>query len=429
MVEHEIKLTTSQPIRVKPYPIPFSQARVVEDEVRKMLASGVVEPSCSPYCAPLLLVRKSDGSNRPVVDFRLLNKATVFNAEPMPNPEAIFATLSGDKFFSKLDFTKGYWQIPMKEEDKEKTAFSSSLGLLQFKRMPFGLVNAGATYSRMMRKLLDGLDGVANYVDDVIIHSRTWDEHVATLSEVFARIREASLTVKPSKCWLGYSKVDFLGHRVGDGNILTQDDKVDKVMKADRPRTKTQVRSLLGLAGYYRKYIQNYSSVVTPLINLTKKGQPNQVIWTDETETAFKELKTRLCDRPILRLPDFDRDFILRTDASDTGLGAILLQTYDGTDFPVAYASKKLSPAQSSYATVEKECLAIVWGLQKFHCYLYGRLFTIQTDHAPLAFLKTAKLTNAKLMRWALKLQPFMFKVETIPGKSNVGADYLSRID
>ena len=317
----------------------------------------------------------------------------------------------------------------MKDEDKEKTAFSSSLGLLQFRRMPFGLVNAGATYSRMMRNLVDGLDGVAFYVDDVIVHSRTWDQHVETLSELFARIREASLTVKPSKCWLGYSKVDFLGHRVGDGNILTQDDKVDKVMKAERPHTKTQVRSLLGLAGYYRKYIQNYASVVTPLINLTKKGQPNQVIWTDETETAFNELKSRFCDRPILRLPDFERDFILRTDASDSGLGAILLQTYDGIDFPVAYASKRLSPAQSSYATVEKECLAIVWGLQKFHCYLYGRLFTIQTDHAPLAFLKTAKLTNAKLMRWALKLQPFMFKVETIPGKSNVGADYLSRID
>ena len=325
LVEHEIILTTSQPIRVKPYPIPFSQARVAEDEVRKMLASGVVEPSSSPYCAHLLHVRKSDGSNRPVVDFRVLNKATVFNAEPMPNPEAIFATLSGDKFFSKLDFTKGYWQIPMTEEDKEKTAFSSSLGLLQFKRMPFGLVNAGATYSRMMRKLLDGLDGVANYVDDVIIHSRTWDEHVATLSEVFARIREASLTVKPSKCWLGYSKVDFLGHRVGDGNSLTQDDKVDKLMKDDIPHTKTQVRSLLGLAGHYRKYIQNYSSVVTPLINLTKKGHPNQVIWTDETEMAFNELKSRLCDIHILRLPDFDRDFILRTDASDTGLGAILL--------------------------------------------------------------------------------------------------------
>ena len=285
----------------------------------------------------------------------------------------------------------------------------------------------------MMRNLVDGIDGVAFYVDDVIVHSRTWYQHVETLSELFARIREASLTVKPSKCWLGYSKVDFLGHRVGDGNILTygltQDDKVDNVMKADRPHTKTQVRSLLGLAGYYRKYIQNYASVVTPLVNLTKKGQPNQVIWTDETETAFDELKSTFCDRPILKLPDFERDFILRTDASDSGLGAILLQTYDGTDFPVAYASKTLSPARSSYATVEKEGLAIVCGLQKWHCYLYGRLFTIQTDHAPLAFLKTAKLTNAKLMRRALTLQQFMFKGETIPGKSNVGADYLSRID
>ena len=307
LVTHDIKLTATQPIRVKPYPVPFSQTKVMEDEVRKMIDAGVVEPSCSPCCLPLLLVRKSDGTNRPVVDFRQLNKAAVFDGECMPDPETIFASLSGDKLFSKFDFTKGYWQINMTEEDKEKTAFSSSLGLLQFRRMPFGLVNAGATYSRMMRKLLDGLDGVANYVDDVIVHSRTWEEHTATLAELFARIRAASLTVKPSKCWLGYSKVDFLGHRVGEGNILTQDDQVEKLIKADRPRTKTQVR-----------------------------------------------LKSKCCDMPILRLPDFERDFIIRIDASDTGLRAILLQSYDGTDFPVAYASKKLSPAQTSYATVEK---------------------------------------------------------------------------
>ena len=424
LVTHEIKL-----IRTKPYPMPFSKTKAMEDEVKKMLAMGVVEPSHSPYSSPLLLVRKSDGTNRPVVDFRQLNKATIFDAEPMPNPEVIFANMTGDMFFSKLDFTKGYWQINVNEEDREKTAFPSSLGLLQFRRMPFGLVNAGATYSRMMRKLLNGLEDVDNYVDDVIVHSPTWEEHLATLAKVFDRIRAASLTVKPSKCWLGCSKVDFLGHQVGGGKILTQDDKVDRVKNAERPRTKTQVRSLLGLAGYYRKYLDHYSSTVTPLINLTKKGQPKLVTWTEEAETAFKELKSKFCDMPILKLPDFDRQFILRTDASDTGLGAVLLQNYDGTDFPIAFASKKLSPAQSSYATTEKECLAIVWALEKFHCYLYGRLFKIQTDHSPLAFLKTAKLSNAKLMRWALKLQPFTFTVQAIPGKANVGADYLSRCD
>ena len=344
IAEHGITLTTEKPIRRKPYPVPYAKVGDIETEVRKMMALGVIEPSQSPYCSPLMLV------------------------------------------------------------------------------------NAGATYGRMMRRVLDGLPDVDNYVDDVIVHSPTWKSHLGTLRALFARVRQASLTVKPSKGHVGYLQVDFVGHQVGSGLMLTQSDKVDKVKNAEVPRTKTQVRSFLGLAGYYRKFIPHYASLTTPLSDLTKKGAPASVQWNDELEASFTELKSLMCSAPVLRLPDFQKEFVLRTDASDTGLGAVLLQKHDDQLFPVAYASKKLSGAPKSYATVEKECLAIIWGIEKFVSYLYGRAFVLQTDHQPLKYLASAKLTNPRLLRWALKLQPLRFRVESIRGSDNVGADYLSRL-
>ena len=425
--EHLITLNTDAPVRRKSYPVPFSKVTEIENEVKKMMSMGIVEPSKSPYCSPLLLVKKSDGSLRPVVDYRLLNRATIFDAEPMPNPEEIYAKLNKGKYFSTFDFCKGYWQIPMNLEDKEKTAFSSTLGLFQFVRMPFGLINAGATYERMMRKLLNGMTGVANYVDDVIVYSTTWEEHMVSLRELFNRVKEASLTMKPSKCNVAYSQVNFVGHKVGAGQLTTQMDKVERVMNAEIPRNKTQVRSLLGLVGYYRKFIDNFASLTAPLSDLTKNGKPDIVQWNDDLQERFEKIKTQLCNAPVLKLPDFDKDFVLRTDASDTGLGAVLLQKHGETMFPTVYASKKLTGASKSYATVEKECMAIVWAIDKFSVYLYGRAFTLQTDHQPLMYLNSAKLTNPRLMRWALKLQPYRFRIEAIPGVDNVGADWLSR--
>ena len=317
----------------------------------------------------------------------------------------------------------------MRSEDKEKTAFSSPAGLFQFRRMPFGLVNAGASYCRMMRELLLGLDNVDSYVDDIIIHTQTWDQHIVTLRAVFDRLRNAGITVKPSKCCIGFHSVDFVGHHVGDEKIQTQNDKIEKVKNAPIPLTVTQVRSFLGLTGYYRKFINNYASIAAPLTDLTKKGNPTKVIWNEKSNRAFEELKEALCNAPILRLPNFDLTFILRTDASDSGIGAVLLQCHEDVYFPVAYASKKLSSAQQKYAVIERECLAIIWALEKLTVYLYGKEFVIQTDHQPITFLKTAHLSNPRLLRWALKLQPYLFRIEAIPGRDNVGADYLSRLN
>ena len=429
LLTHDLVLETEQPFRLKPYPVPFAKQSLIEEEVDSMLKSNVIEHSHSPYASPLLLVKKADGKLRPVVDFRRLNKNTRFDAEPIPNPEDdIFAKLSGNRYFSKLDFCKGYWQIPLGEDSKEKTAFATSRGLFQFRVMPFGLVNAAATYSRLMRMLFNDLNNVENYIDDVLVFSDSWNEHVNTLREVFMRIRDAGLTIKPSKCHFGQSSISFLGHDVVNECLHTQEDKVDKIKLAKIPETKTQVRSFLGLTNYYRKFIPHFAHLAHPFTQMTKKGQPERVVWTEEANVAFEKLKYALCSSPILRLPDFSLPFILRTDASQTGIGAVLLQRHADIDFPIAFASKMLNHAQTAYATVELECLAVVWGIERFTKYLYGREFTLQTDHQPLAYLNSAKQKNCRLMRWVLRLQLFRFHIESIPVASNVGADYLSRL-
>ena len=428
LLEHAIKLTTDKPVTIRQYPIPFAKLAEFDREVKAMLDANVIEYSSSPYRSPMLLVKKSDGTNRPVIDYRMLNRQTVFDAEPISNVDAIFAKLGSANFVSKLDFTKGYWQIPMMHSDKEKTAFSTPMGLMQFRVMPFGLVNAGATYTRMMRHLLQDLPNVDNYIDDVLVYTDYWQEHIASLRALFYRIRDAKLAIKPAKCYLGYYSVSFLGHVIKHGNLHTRQETIDKIVNAPVPKTIKQVRAFLGLSGYYRSFFPKYAEVACPLVDLTKKGQPNVVVWNQQADQAFRKLKEFLCKPPVLRLPDLSRDFILRTDASNVAVGAILLQEYDGMFFPISYASKMLSRSQQAYSTIERESLAIIWAVQKYYQYLYGRQFIIQTDHSPLQYLNSAKLSNSRLMRWAIKLQPFTYSVQAISGSLNIGSDYLSRI-
>ncbi|XP_065925778.1 uncharacterized protein [Magallana gigas] len=427
LMEHKIVVTSSEPVRVKPYPIPFSTEKTITEEVQKMLQLNVIEPSSSPYSAPVVIARKKDGTNRFCIDYRRLNCATVFDAEPMPSPESIFSKMTGKKFVSKIDLSKGYWQVPMADESKPLTAFSTPSGLYQFRTMPFGLVNAPATFSRMMRKLLQGMNGVENFIDDVIVFTDTFEEHLHILKTVFERLRDAGLAARPTKCFIGFDKIDCLGHMVGNKCLEPEQDKIDAVRNAPIPQTKKQVRAFLGLAGFYRKFIPNFSAIAIPLSDLTKKGQPNKVIWTESQQRAFDTLKHMLSERPILKLPEFNETFILRTDAADDGIGAVLLQMEDDEKLPVAYASRKLQPREKAYAVIEKECLAVVWGIQKFHQYLYGREFLLETDHQPLTYLNKAKTENSRLMRWALQLQPYRFRIIAIKGSDNVGADYLSR--
>ena len=432
LVEFEMTLTTQEPVRQKVYPVPFSKEKALEEEIQKLLEDDVIAPSTSPYNAGVVLLRKPSGEHRLCIDYRLLNSHTQFQVEPLPNPTQLFARLHKARYFSKVDLSRGYYQIPVKPEIRPLLAFSTPSGHYEFKVMPFGLSNAPSVFTRMMRTLLDPLQdpSIISFMDDILISSDSLDDHLQSLERVFNRLKEAGLTARPTKCMIGYQTLEFLGHTITPGHIVPEEKNLEKIRNAPRPKTKKDVRSFLSLCGFYHKFIPHFTELGAPLTETLKKGFPDQIIWTPECENAYSQLKEALVSKPVLQLPDLSKPFVLRTDASAIGIGAALLQ--EGKDDasvlkPVAYASKKLLQAERNYSTVERECLSLVWAVQKFQPYLYGVKFRVQSDHQPLMFLATSQKLNARLMRWSLLLQPYNFTVEYIPGKENVGADFLSR--
>lgn len=427
--ECALRLTSNEPIHIPQYPIPFSLRESVEKEVQEMLRMGIIEKSKSPYHAPIVVVKKPDQTLRLCIDFRELNKVLISDSEPIPRIEEVLTLVGTKTCFSKFDFTKGYWQVPMAYNSREKTAFSSMSGLYHFLYMPFGIKTAPAVFARLMRTVLGDVKNVYHYFDDVVIATDTWQEHMETLKTVFARIKRAHLTIKPSKCEIGEPSICFLGHRIGNGRVEPLLKTLDKILGAKRPTTKKVMQSFLGLTGYYRKFIPHYAEITKPLTDLIRKGQPNAISWQPVHEHAFTVLKAKLSETPILQAPDLSKTFVLRTDASTISLGAVLLQTGNNSILhPVAYASRNLLPRETRYSTIERECLALVWAVQKFHIYVYGKHFTIQSDHQPLQYLQSAKHMNNRVLRWSLFLQEYNFSIDYIKGSDNVGADYMSRV-
>lgn len=428
VVSHDIQLTTVKPVSVKRNYGPFNAKEKVIKEVREMLRLGIIEESTSPYCAPIVVVPKKDGSIRLCIDYRQLNAVTVPDAEPIPNPDDLFARIGNAKYFTKIDLTKGYWQVKLTERSKIFTAFQTPLGLMQFVTMPFGLVNAPSTFARLMCRVLGIAPNVQNYFDDILIHHADWDEHLRAVRSVFSKLREAGLTARPSKTLLGYEDIDFLGHVVGHGMLRPDPGKLNKMIDLQPPRTKKEVRSVLGLIGYYRKFIPQFAALAAPLTDLTKGGAPDKVKWNDHCQSAFINIKKCLSSSPILTLPDLSQKFVLRTDACQHGLGAVLLQDRDGLLCPIQYASKKLLEREVKYSTIEKECFAIFFGITHFSRFLLLTHFLLQTDHKPLLFLEKNKTKNARLARWSLKIAEFNYTIEAICGRDNCFADVLSRL-
>ena len=381
-----------------------------------MEQDGIIERSNSEWAFPIVLVQKKDGSLRMCVDYRRLNAITEADACPMPQVDDLIDSV---KYVTTLDLSRGYWQVPVQEESQPYTAFATPYGLYQFKVMPFGLHGAPATFQRMMDNVLrDCADYAAAYLDDVVIHSASWEEHLQHMRKVLQRLREAGLTVKPKKCQLAMRRCTYLGHVVGNGEVQPEETKVEAIRNYPTPRTKKQVRAFLGLTGYYRKFIPAYADLAATLTDLTGKNAPNQIRWTDLCEKAFLLLQDTLRSHPILKSPDFDREYILQTDASDRGVGAVLSQLdNEGNEHPIAYFSRKLLPRETRYSTVEKECLAIKLATHAFRVYLLGREFVIQTDHRALEWLHRLKDNNARLTRWCLALQPYNFTVRYRSGK------------
>ncbi|CAM5167446.1 unnamed protein product [Natator depressus] len=426
---HSIDTGNARPIRVQPYRVSPQVKTAIEREIQDMLQMGVIRPSESAWASPVVLVPKPDGEIRFCMDYRKLNAVTRPDNYPMPRTDELLEKLGRDQFISTLDLTKGYWQVPLDESAKERSAFTTHFGLYEFNVFPFGLRNAPATFQRLVDGLLAGLGEYAvTYFDDVAIFSDSWADHLEHLQKVPERIREAGLTVKAKKCQIGLNRVTYLGHQVGQGTISPLQAKVDAIQKWPVPKSKKQVQSFLGLAGYYRRFVLHYSQIAAPLTDLTKKKQPNAVQWTEKCQKAFNKLKATVMSDPVLRAPDFDKPFLVSTDASERGMGAVLMQKGPDQEFhPVVFLSKKLSERESNWSVTEKECYAIVYALEKLCPYVWGRRFHLQTDHAALKWLHTVKETNKKLLRWSLALQDFDFDIQHISGASNKVADALSR--
>jgi hypothetical protein len=410
------------------HPAPYKLQEVIEKEVQDMTAMNIIERSEAAYSSPIVMVKKPDGSNRVCINFKALNAITVFDPEPTFSADDILPKLTGSRYYSKFDFCKGYWAIPLAADSRDYTGFATSKGLQKFKVMPFGLVNAGSTYNRMMRKLLDGMHDVDNYVDDVLTHTSDWNRHLEVLTDFFMRVKRANLSLKPSKCQLGYDKVEFLGYSITGDTVGPKVSKITQIIKAERPKTKKQVRSFLGMVNFYRRFIPSCATLTSPLSDLTKKNSSNVVQWGDKQEEAFEELKRLLSQEPILKLPNIDLPYIIQTDASNTGIGAVLLQEYDGIKHPICYISRKLLQREQNYSVGERECLAVIWAIHKLQRYISQTVFTLETDHRPLECLNKGTATNSRIIRWKLILQGYSFHVKYIRGCDNVIADYLSRM-
>ncbi len=428
VMQHDIRLLSPGPVRQTCCRVPARLIPELKNEVKVMLEMGVIEPSRSEWCSPVVLVPKKDGTLRFCVDFSKLNAVSAFDPYPMPRVDELIERLGKAKYLSTLDLCKGYWQIPLTNTSKELTAFRVPSGLYQFTVMPFGLHGAAATFQRTMDCVLRGTeDFAAAYIDDVVVYSSTWEDHMEHLSDVFSRIHGAGLVVNATKCYLAKPEVSYLGYVLGGWVIKPQMDKVEAVRSCPPPTTKKRVRSFLGLVGWYRRFISNFSTRAAVLTDLTQKGSPQKVVWSPECETAFQNLKDCLCQGPVLQSPNFDISFTVQTDASGVGLGAVLLQGDSENRRPVQYISRKLFPREVRYSTVEKEALAIKWALDTLKYYLIGKDFTLETDHRALQWLHRMKDSNARITRWFLSLQPFKFQVKYRAGAQNVVADFLSR--
>uniref|UniRef100_A0A1B6LP54 RNA-directed DNA polymerase n=1 Tax=Graphocephala atropunctata TaxID=36148 RepID=A0A1B6LP54_9HEMI len=435
-VKHSIDTGNSPPLKTRPYRIPHALKPVVDSIIENQLKDGIIAPSFSPWNSPLILIPKKLGPDniqqwRAVVDYRAINAITTPINYPIPDIRETLDKLGGSKYFSSIDMNQGFYQIEVDPGSREKTAFTvpdgDYVGTYEYLRMPMGLRNSPSTFQRLMDMTLAGLRGKTCliYLDDCLIYGTNIDDHINDLKDILQRFRDVNLSVKLQKCKFAAEEIEYLGHMLNKEGVRPLKKKVEAIHNYPRPQSVREVRGFLGLSGYYRTHIKNFADIAKPLTQLTKGNQSFN--WTDECEQAFKSLKEKLMSEPILVYPDFSKPFLLSTDASSVGLGAILANVIDGQEHPICYASRQLNSSERNYSATELEMLAVIWAVKYFRCYLTGVHFTLVTDHSAIRWLLSLKDSTSRLTRWALKLQQYNYTVVHKPGKNHLNADSLSR--
>ncbi|CAF0929655.1 unnamed protein product [Brachionus calyciflorus] len=437
ITEHKIELTEpkQEPIRQKMRRIPFSKRGEFDKMIDEMLEAKLIQPSNSSWSSPIYLVNKQDGSIRFTVDYRLLNNITKKDAHPLPNIDDLFPLLAKSRWFTKLDLFTGYFQIKLDPDTRKYTAFGCERGLFEFLVLPMGLTNAPASFQRAMNEILKEAikqGFVVVFIDDILIHSNNLEQHLQHVETVINILKKHGLQVKLKKCEIMKQEVKFLGHVIGYEYRKPDPEKIESLYQYKRPYTLTQVQSFLGLAQFYRKFIENFSKIAAPLYLLTTKEQTitnknNRIEWNENCERAFNELRTKLTSDTVLALPNSHGRFKLDTDACNTGVGAVLSQKINGVYRPIAYFSKQLTKTQQNYSTTEKELFIMVVAMEYFHSFLFGREFDCYVDHQPLSWLLTCKKPNSRLARWLIRISNYTFKIHYKSGKSHTNADALSR--
>lgn len=430
-IKHEIT-TMGPPIRQGLRRYNNEERKIIKTETEKMLKQGIIKPSASPWASPVVLVKKKDGTIRFCVDYRQLNSVTIRDNYPLPRIDDTLDTLGGARIFSTFDMQSGFNQIEVEEQSKPKTAFLTPTGLYSYEVLPFGLCNGPAIYQRIMNLILHGLIGeeCLVYLDDIIVFSKTFDEHIRHLENMFKRIEESGLKIKASKCNIACDRVKYLGHIVTPNGILPDESKIEAVKRFPVPKDTTHVKSFLGLTGYYRKFIPEYAKIAAPLQRLANCNDIS-FVWDAAAKEAFETLKQKLISPPILAYPLFELPFRVYTDASNFAIGAVLSQSQNGKEVVIAYASRPLNDTERKKSATERELIGSFWAIKQFSPYLKTReqhgKFTLVTDHNPNKFIIEGKDKTGKLQRYLDFIQNYDFDVEYKPGKTHGNADALSR--
>ena len=424
---HDIDVGEAKPIKSPPYRVHPSLKKQVQEELEKMLAQDIIEPAVSEWCSPVTLVRKADNTIRFCVDYRKVNAVTRKDAFPLPRIEDCIEAIGNSKYVSKIDCLKGFWQIPLTPRARDVSCFATLGRTYTFKVMPPGFVGVSATFQKLMSDLTSGLDNCVAYLDDIVVYSDTWPEHLAQLEALFLALARARLVINLGKSEFCCARLQYLGHEIGLGTLAPSMSKCMAIKDMAPPTNKRQVRRFLGTVGYYRRYVCNFASLALPLTDLLRKNV--KFHWSNDCELAFQSLKDVLISHPVLRAPDFGKPFKLACDASNLAAGSVLLQADDqGIDHPVAYHSVKFNPSQVNYSTIEKELLAIILSLLHFDYYLSPQpQIVVYCDHKPLQFINNFHSKNQRLVRWQLFLQGYNLKIQHVKGRDNFLPDLLSR--